>query len=288
VSRSLRDAALDYADRGWKVIPLRPRRKEPLGSLVPNGLSQATGDLATVFRWWKRAPQANVGLVANPSGLLILDVDPRHGGDDELHELERRLGALPETLRAETGGGGEHYLFTAPGIPVKGTAGEGVDVRDHAYIVAPPSVHPSGGVYAWDLAPDDVPIAPLPERWLDHLAQPVGPRAADLTVSADHPDPLRRIPAPIYVPRLTGRALARGGWSQCPFHKGGQERTPSLQATGTLWACFGACNPIGGRRVLGGNIYDLAGLLAGLPLPLRGVDFLEVQAHLDRLFGVER
>ena len=286
--KALRDAALEYADRGWHVVPLKPRGKAPLGSLVPNGLKQATDDLAQVLAWWRQAPRANVGIVCGPSGLVVLDVDPRNGGDDSLFELERELGRLPETVRAQTGGGGEHYLFRHPGESLVGVLADGLDVKDHGYIVAAPSVHPEGGVYAWDLAPEDVPLADVPEPWLERMRPAVTRRTLNLnlSVSSDHDDPLRRIPAAVYVPRLTRRPVSNDGWVQCPFHKGGQERTPSLKVEETVWACFGACQPLGGRQVMGGNIYDLAGLLAGYAIPLRGPDFQDVQARLRRFFGV--
>jgi hypothetical protein len=290
VSRALRNAACEYADRGWHVLPLLPGRKPPLGRLVPNGLTQATDDLATVFRWWKREPRANIGIVARPSGMLILDIDPRHGGDEELYELERDLGKLPETVSAETGGGGAHYLVKHPGGDFVGKLGEGVDVRDMAYIVAPPSIHPeTRRAYAWDLGPDDVELAELSDRWLQRLRPRVGKRGVrvDLSVNLDHSDPLRRLPSDFYFARLAKRRVSRGGWAQCPFHKGGRERTPSLHLEGTVWACY-ACQPIGDRHVMGGNIYDLAALLDDYAIPLRGIDFVEVQRKLDQLFEVVR
>jgi hypothetical protein len=280
--RALRDAALGYADRGWHVIPLRPRAKPPLGQLVPNGLRQATTDLATVLGWWTRAPQANVGLVAGVSGWIALDVDPRNGGDDDLHELEGQAGKLPKTVSAETGGGGWHYLFQHPGGDLRGKLGDGLDVKDAGYIVAPPSIHPSGRPYSWDLSPDDVPLAELPPAWVERVRQPIHvARSADLALRGDHDDPLRRVLADTYVPRLARREVHRGGWVQCPFHKGGAERTPSLKVDGVLWACH-ACSPMPGKRSFGGNIYDFAGLLAGYALPLRGPDFLDVQGRLRR------
>jgi hypothetical protein len=247
---------------------------------VPNGKDNATSDLATVLGWWTRVPLANVGIVAGPSGLVVLDVDPRNGGDDSLHELERELGALPETVRAETGGGGEHYVFEHPGYELVGVLADGLDVKDHGYIVAPPSIHPSGRPYAWDLEPGEVPVATLPERWLDRLRQTSQlTRRSGLSVSDDHDDDLRRVPATVYVPRLTGRAVDRGGWVCCPFHSGGQENAPSLQCEDTVWACFG-CRPLPGKRVMGGNVYTLAAMLWGYPEPLRGPDFQEAQARL--------
>lgn len=283
--KAFRDAALGYADRGWKVIPLAVRAKFPLGSLVHHGLRDATDDLATVFRWWERAPRANVGLVAGVSGWVALDVDPRNGGDDELHELERQLGRLPETVSAETGGGGAHFLFRHPGEQLAGKLGEGIDVKDAGYIVAPPSVHPSGREYAWDLSPDDVDLAELPEAWLQRLRPKItrDPNL-NLNVRVDHGDDLRLVPAEAYFPALTGRAVVRGGWACCPFHKGGEETTPSLRVDGTLWACH-ACAPVAGKRAMGGNVYDLAALLWGYPLPLRGIDYLEVQGRVRAALG---
>lgn len=287
MSRALRNAALDYADRGWAVVPLKPRGKMPLGRIVPNGLSQATSDLATVLRWWRAEPRANIGIVAKPSDLIILDVDPDDGGDDTLYELERELGALPETVRQESGGGGAHYLYRHPGGDFRGKLGDGLDIRDQAYIVAAPSIHPeTGRTYEWDLAPGDVPVVELPEPWLERMRPTVARRQLDLQVNSNHSDALRNVPAALYVPAMTRRTITGDGWAQCPFHKGGKERTPSLKVEGTVWSCFGACDPIGGRQVMGGNIYDLAALLAGYPIPLRGPDFLDVQSRLRRLFNI--
>jgi bifunctional DNA primase/polymerase-like protein len=106
------------------------------------------------------------------SRIVVIDVDPRHGGDEALKKLEAKVEELPTTPRFLTGGGGEHYLFRHPGgyIPnsASGALGQGIDVRgDGGFVVAPPSLHICGRRYAIDVDrhPDDVPIAPLPE-WL--------------------------------------------------------------------------------------------------------------------------
>ena len=285
MKRALRNAALAYADRGWHVLPLHPRQKAPLGRLVPHGQKDATDHLPTVLRWWQNAPAANIGVSCHPSGLVVIDVDPRNGGDDALYALERELGELPETVSAETGGGGAHFLFRHPGGDLLGSLAEGVDVKDHGYIVAPPSIHPSGREYAWDLAPEDVPVTDLPAAWVERLRAPQLLRRPRSIIRAHHDDPLLNVPAVVYVPRLTGREAQRGGWVRCPFHGGGKEAEPSLKCDGTVWACYG-CSPLPGKRAMGGTIYDLAGLIAGLPLPLRGTDFLDIQARLYRLLRV--
>jgi hypothetical protein len=163
------EAALRYLKRGWSVLPLRHGDKRPL---IPwDHLQQTHPDPATVAQWFSHATGANVGIVTGEiSNLIVLDVDPKHGGDDTLAELERRFGALPETVEARTGGGGRHLYFTHPGSFVPNRAGlkQGIDLRgDGGYIVAPPSIHPNGQPYAWAprRSPEEIALAPLP-RWL--------------------------------------------------------------------------------------------------------------------------
>lgn len=171
--------ALDYHARGWRVLPLHeptaggctcragrdcaspgkhPRLDWPAGQVV---------DTAQVRGWWRRWPTANVGIVTGAvSDLLVLDVDPGHGGETSLDLLRRRCG-LPETLMARSGSGGTHFYYRHPGVtigPSAGKLGAGLDIRcDRGLIVAPPSAHKSGTPYCWvDVS---VPVAPCP-RWL--------------------------------------------------------------------------------------------------------------------------
>jgi len=163
------EAAARYLALGWSVLPLRHREKRPL--LRWEDLQQARTDAATVAQWFAHWPNANIGIVTGEiSNLIVLDVDPKHGGDDSLSELERRFGALPETVEAQTGGGGRHLYFAHPGSLVPNRVGlmQGIDLRgDGGYIVAPPSLHPSGQLYAWapKRSPDEIAPAALP-RWL--------------------------------------------------------------------------------------------------------------------------
>lgn len=162
-------AALDYLARGWSVVPLRPADKRPLVAWEP--LQHERPAPAAVHDWFLHRPDANVGIVTGAlSSLIVLDVDPQHGGAESLAALERAHAPLPPTVEALTGGGGRHLYFRHPGGLVRNRAGlrPGVDLRgDGGYVVAPPSLHPSGRRYAWrpGAAPADLAPAPLP-LWL--------------------------------------------------------------------------------------------------------------------------
>lgn len=209
-------AALNLAALGWRVFPVHtpllgadgapPRCScgtpgcECIGKhpRTAHGFRDATTDSAVIRGWWTRWPNANVGVATGAvSGLVVLDVDPRHGGDVTLGELEARHGRLPETVVALTGGGGRHYLFAHPGGRIRNSAGNlgvGLDVRgDGGYIVVEPSLHASGRRYAWELSrrPGEVALAPTPPWLLDLIragegktevkagAPPVGDAIAD-------------------------------------------------------------------------------------------------------------
>lgn len=167
---SILDAALRYLSLGWSVIPLRPRQKQPL--VRWQSYQQTRPSIEQVKEWFSDHPDANVGIVTGAlSGLVVVDVDPAHGGEDSLVELERGRQALPHTVEALTGGGGRHIYLRHPGgtVPNKVGLAPGIDVRgDGGMVVAPPSVHPSGGHYEWAPArhPDDVQLAAMPVWFL--------------------------------------------------------------------------------------------------------------------------
>lgn len=163
-------AAKAYAKRGWAVLPLTPQAKQPLGKLVPHGLKDATTDEDRIVRWWQGDPMANIGIRTGvASGLVVLDIDPRNCGSENLRELEQQNGELPHTVMSLTGGGGMHIFFHHPGGFIKSkTLAPGVEVKaDGGYVVAPPSIHPSGEAYHWEVSshPDDEVLASLPE-WI--------------------------------------------------------------------------------------------------------------------------
>ncbi len=159
-------AALAYAARGWSVIPMQPRGKRPLVAWREYQQRRASAD--EIRHWFARWPDANVGIVTGRvSGVVVVDVDVRHGGPASLARLEAPHGGWPPTVEAMTGGGGRHLYFAHPAGTVANRVAiePGVDLRgDGGCVVAPPSVHPSGHRYAWveGRSPGDVALAALP------------------------------------------------------------------------------------------------------------------------------
>ncbi len=164
-------AALDYAARGWPVLPLKPGEKVPAGILVPRGLHQATTDPGVLCGWWKRVPAANIGI---RTGIEFdaLDVDAL--GWPTVARLVAVHGAMAIGPVAMTPGGGAHDLFLPTGAGNRAGFAPGLDWRGRrGYIVAPPSRHPNGGQYEWAIPPGDrdFPLCEAP-LWLVDLILP--------------------------------------------------------------------------------------------------------------------
>jgi hypothetical protein len=185
---SKHEMALQYAkERHWAVLPLwwitrdgccacgKPAGgrhkpgKHPIGKLVPNGYKNATRDLEQIRDWWRRYPEANVGVVmGDNSNAFTIDLDGARA--HELLDDVRKANNAPliKTLISQSGRGpdGHHVVFNMPpGLDIGRVTRKdiGVDIIGNGgYIVAPPSNHISGGVYKWI---SDHPVAD-PDPWL--------------------------------------------------------------------------------------------------------------------------
>jgi hypothetical protein len=155
----------------------KDKAKHPYGKFAPHGLLSATTESGIIKSWWGlNAREANLGLCTDK--LIVVDLDPRHGSDDSLAELDKAGLDWPHTWRSLTGGGGEHIIYLAPdGVEIASIVaeqmdnpplGKGIDVRARGgYIVAPPSRHINGRSYCWsvDHHPAETPLAIAPD-WL--------------------------------------------------------------------------------------------------------------------------
>ncbi len=150
---SILDAAIQYARIGWKVFPVT-KHKRPL---TDNGFKDATTDVAKIRRWWKKFPEANIGIATGQaSKIIVLDVDNKgEGAASTIRKLIQDKGEFPQSIVAQSGGGGFHFYFSMREEETIANATnlfelEGLDVRgDGGYIIVPPSIHDSGNAYLW-------------------------------------------------------------------------------------------------------------------------------------------
>ena len=184
-NNKMRNAALWYANRDWPVLPLYGIRngkcecgdkncKSPgKHPRIYGGLKDATTDKKIIEHWFTKWPNANIGIrTGRPSGFIIIDVDPIHGGEESIDDLEAEYGKLPDTVETLTGGNGRHIFLKHPDYYVKGLVGfmPGVDLRaDGNYVIVPPSLHISGNRYEFEVSshPKDVEIATAPSWFIE-------------------------------------------------------------------------------------------------------------------------
>src|SRR5262249_15239215 len=130
-------------------------------------------DQATITRYWRVRPDYNIGIATGTaSGIFVVDID---GAEAELRKLETEHGALPPTVEVITARGRHVYFQMPDGSDIRNSAGKvapGIDVRANGgYVLAPPSVHPSGRRYAWSVDSAST-FAAAPDWLLKKLASP--------------------------------------------------------------------------------------------------------------------
>lgn len=114
-----------YASLNWPVIPLHtPDYNGKCSCYNPNcssigkhpriksGLNDASTDLKIIEKWWTKWPDANIGIkTGKHSNLLVVDIDPRHGGHESLNCWNERFGNI-SSAQVYTGGDGLHFYYT--------------------------------------------------------------------------------------------------------------------------------------------------------------------------------
>ena len=231
---NIQDAALQLAACGCPVFPVHSVDEQGRCSCgspacsspgkhprAGHGVKDATTDSVQIHEWWEQWPDANIGLATGEvSGIIVLDVDPRHGGDRSLEMLEREYGDLPKTVSTRTGGGGRHIFFKIPNVPVSNRVGiePGLDIRSsNGYVVVPPSTHASGNQYEWEsgLSTSDTELAEMPE-WLVEIC--CGTNKNSDEAERNLSDLIRTGVAEgqrnVTAARIAGYYIRRGDWYQ--------------------------------------------------------------------------
>jgi putative DNA primase/helicase len=184
-SEAIRSEAIRCTERGWYVIPLygihngqcecqlgkdcKSPGKHPR---IKDWKERATKERRVIDEWWTKWPNANLGVVAgSKSGIVVLDVDPRHDGNSSIEKIEEESGRVESPVESITGGGGRHIYYLHPGGYVKSKNGimDGLDIKaDGGFVVVPPSIHVTGKHYQWNMTKNgNVGQFPLMPIWLE-------------------------------------------------------------------------------------------------------------------------
>jgi len=105
------DIALSLARAGWYVFPLTPSGKFLKGFGWDRGASRSP---KVIRAWWASDPRQRIGVHCGRSGLVVVDLDRKHGKDG-FASLEDAGLNLPRTFSyTSRSGNGEHHFFRAP------------------------------------------------------------------------------------------------------------------------------------------------------------------------------
>lgn len=172
-----------YSDLGWQMVRLYGVRepgvctcyknsdcgtpgKHPVGNAWE---TRTTSDEEAVMTWFESGEPVNIGVLLGPrSGIIDIELD-----SPEAKAAWESLGLGEIWTPTYSAGRGPHRLFkwdeSLPAVTVKKPMGIEMRIGNGGQAVQsviPPSVHHTGVNYEWvpGLSPDEVEIAPLPEK----------------------------------------------------------------------------------------------------------------------------
>ena len=164
--------ALDYAECGLAVFPTQGK--------VPfkhsHGVKDASNDPNWIRGRWAEHPGANIAIACGSASQIIVVDDDSDEARAELATLEAKYGPLPPTAMSKTKRGHHRYFGIPEGrrIPHKGKRnGSPLEIiSDRHYVLAPPSIHPSGIRYEW--ANDITEFAEAPNWLIQYATEKTG------------------------------------------------------------------------------------------------------------------
>src|SRR5579859_1349957 len=162
-----KEIATAALERGFSIIPLVPRAKDPLPGWGPTKKTRDAAWLSLQAYGDVIPKEANVGIVADEN-FLILETDD----ESQLRQLVRNCTGreLPITLTSQARSGRPHFYYrqTPRTLEVGNCVVPGLfELRArNQYVVGPGSVHPSGSVYQITA---DYEVLPMPGWLVDCL-----------------------------------------------------------------------------------------------------------------------
>ena len=139
------DAALEYLDLGFSVVPVKRADKKPYVKWEKYQHEHPTVD--DVEKWWNMWPDANVAIVTGDiSEIWVMDADGP-AGVEWINANAPKTGVYSITSK------GVHAIFKIPeGVSIANAVRlfPEIDVRGNGgYVVVPPSIHADGHTYLW-------------------------------------------------------------------------------------------------------------------------------------------
>jgi hypothetical protein len=222
------EAALEYLERGWSIIPADPDSKKPYVQWTEFQHRRPTED--QVRSWWASRPRAVPAVVCGEvSGIVVLDLDDQAAW----HHFEDRT---PYTLQATTPkeyGLHRFYSYDGEGSRNLRSHGLAADVKgDGGYVLLPP-----GPGRTWLNRGE----------WEGRALPPIPPRSLPETERIEQPTLSGSSPGPAHARLIEAleKAGMRGSGSEwtCPAH---DDRNPSLSVNpggvGVVVKCHSGCS----------------------------------------------
>jgi hypothetical protein len=247
---SLKEAALEYAERGWHVLPLEPKMKKPAGEVVRDGLNSATNDPGMVGWYWDYNPNYNIGLVTGID-FDVLDID----GQEAIRAINTLAGGYKHTGPVQDTGRGYHLLFRPSGSTNHTKLADSpLDFRGtRGYIVGSPSIHPDGHRYRW-VKDGDLPD--VPEFLHSYLFPPTNPVRVERKDKPWLEEALKKEKDIVGIFQEMGlevKAWGSKAYLHCPFHEGDNQASLVLYLKTNSFTCYGCAatgDPLNVRKFI--------------------------------------
>lgn len=184
--------ALAWAERGFRVFPLRRGSKKPAIKDWDWRVG-ASNDLKTVADWWRDGRSWNIGVLAE--NLIVLDPDVKRGkrGIESLLSLDLDFADL-DTLTVRTPSGGKHLYYAGPNRSLSaGRLPPDIDVRSgNGYVIAPgswldPELPENEGIGGFYVLENDAPVRRVPTEVLARLDEPLERQGQAALTELDQP-----------------------------------------------------------------------------------------------------
>lgn len=160
--------ALDYAQRGWYVFPIKPKSKFPYAGFKWKELSTNDPKVIKKAGESKDYQDCNWALDCGRSGVFVLDIDIKEdvNGQDALINMDVEV---PGDFYVGTPSGGQHIYFKGLGPNTTSKLGPGLDTRGNGgYVLIPGSINEKGKPYELIFADS---LADIPQWITDKLGE---------------------------------------------------------------------------------------------------------------------